>query len=136
MYTRLRTEGVPVAAAPIVTDYVTSPQLGGRPIQLLGVDPFAEAPFRSYLVGPGSGGVASGERGSGGAEPGVSVGWIQLMAFLTKPGALLISEGLAADNGLKLGDPIMLDAGGRQSTGFVAGLLRPGDALSRRAWMG
>ena len=55
------------------------------------------------------------------------------MAFLTKPGALLISEGLAADNGLKLGDPIMLDAGGRQSTGFVAGLLRPSDALSRRA---
>ena len=27
----------------------------------------------------------------------------------------------------------MLDAGGRQSTGFVAGLLRPSDALSRRA---
>ena len=27
----------------------------------------------------------------------------------------------------------MLDAGGRQSTGFVAGLLHPGDALSRRA---
>ena len=55
------------------------------------------------------------------------------MAFLTKPGALLISEGLAAENGLKLGDPIMLDAGGRQSTGFVAGLLHPSDALSRRA---
>ena len=53
VYTRLRTDGVPVAAAPIVTDYVTSPQLGGRPIQLLGVDPFAEAPFRSYLVGAG-----------------------------------------------------------------------------------
>ena len=55
------------------------------------------------------------------------------MAFLTKPGALLISEGLAAENGLALGDPVMLDAGGRQSTGFVAGLLHPGDALSRRA---
>ena len=54
MYARLRTDGVLAAAAPIVTDYVTSPQLGGRPIQLLGVDPFAEAPFRSYLVGPGS----------------------------------------------------------------------------------
>ena len=64
VYTRLRTDGVPVAAAPIVTDYVTSPQLGGRPIQLLGVDPFAEAPFRSYLVGPGSGGAeGAGARG-------------------------------------------------------------------------
>ncbi len=57
----------------------------------------------------------------------------QLVAFLTKPGALLISEGLAAENGLALGDPVMLDAGGRPSPGFVAGLLRPGDALSRRA---
>ena len=81
VYARLRTEGVPVAAAPIVTDYVTSPQLGGRPIQLLGVDPFAEAPFRSYLVGPGSGGAASGERGSGGAEPGASVGLGPTLGF-------------------------------------------------------
>ena len=121
LYTRLRTDGSLDAAAPIVTDYVTSPQLGGRPIQLLGVDPFAEAPFRSYLVTPAT---------SSAVEP-VSVG--QLVAFLTKPGALLISEGLAAENGLALGDPITLDAGGRQSTGFVAGLLRPGDALSRRA---
>ena len=61
------------------------------------------------------------------------MGLAQLVAFLTRPGALLISEGLAAENGLALGDPIMLDAGGRQSTGFVAGLLHPGDALSRRA---
>ena len=133
VYARLRTEGVPVAAAPIVTDYVTSPQLGGRPIQLLGVDPFAEAPFRSYLVGPGSGGAEAQRGASGGAALGTPVGLAQLVAFLTRPGALLISEGLAAENGLALGDPVMLDAGGRQSTGFVAGLLRPSDALSRRA---
>jgi putative ABC transport system permease protein len=135
VYTRLRTEGVPVAAAPVVTGYITSPQLGGRPIQLLGVDPLAEAPFRSYLVGPGSGGAPSGEQrgASGGAALGTPVGLAQLVTFLTRPGALLISEGLAAENGLALGDPIMLDAGGRQSTGFVAGLLHPGDALSRRA---
>ena len=123
VYARLRTEGVPVAAAPIVTDYVTSPQLGGRPIQLLGVDPFAEAPFRSYLVGPGSGGAEAQRGASGGAALGTPVGLAQLVAFLTRPGALLISEGLAAENGLALGDPVMLDAGGRQSTGFVAGLL-------------
>ena len=55
VYTRLRTDGFPVAAAPIVTDYVTSPQLGGRPIQVLGVDPFAEEPFRSYLAAPVTG---------------------------------------------------------------------------------
>ena len=85
VYTRLRTEGVPVAAAPIVTDYVTSPQLGGRPIQLLGVDPFAEAPFRSYLVGPGSGGAFGGAGGVGRGSTGNLRGLDSLVAFLTTP---------------------------------------------------
>jgi putative ABC transport system permease protein len=48
-YARLRRAGLVEAAAPIVTAYATIPDLGGRPVQLLGVDPFAEAPFRSYL---------------------------------------------------------------------------------------
>lgn len=65
VYTWLRTEGALAAAAPIVTDFITSPQLGGRPIQLLGVDPFAEAPFRSYLVSPGSGGAEAPRSGGG-----------------------------------------------------------------------
>ena len=51
VYTRLRVEGGIEQSAPVVTDYVVSPQLGHRPVQLLGVDPFAEAPFRSYLAG-------------------------------------------------------------------------------------
>ena len=50
VYTRLRVEGGLTQVAPLVTDYIFSPQLGNRPIQLLGVDPFAEAPFRSYLI--------------------------------------------------------------------------------------
>src|SRR5512135_1029293 len=46
VYTRLRLSGVHVASAPVATDYITSPQLGSRPIQLLGVDPFVDGPFR------------------------------------------------------------------------------------------
>ncbi|MFN2166949.1 MAG: ABC transporter permease, partial [Anaerolineae bacterium] len=121
IYTRLRVEGGASLAAPIVTGYVTSPQLGERPIRLLGVDPFAEAPFRSYLVGSGA---------SSAAGP-VSVG--NLTAFLTQPGALLLSEEVAHEHGLAVGDRIELDTGGRRSDGVVAGLLRPVDALSRRA---
>ena len=55
-YVDLRRRGLAsggIPAAPIVTDYVYSPQLGDRPFQLLGVDPFAEAPFRNYLGGTG-----------------------------------------------------------------------------------
>jgi putative ABC transport system permease protein len=120
-YTRLRVEGGVVLAAPIVTDYVTSPQLGDRPIQLLGVDPFAEAPFRSYLVGTTAGSVA---------DP-ASVG--QLVDFLTRPGALLMSEDLARGRGLTIGDRIALDVAGRRSEGVIAGLLRPADSPSSRA---
>lgn len=128
LYARLRAAGVR-DAAPVVTDYVTSPQLGNRPLQLLGVDPFAEAPFRSYLAG---GGGAEAQR-AGGAAPGTPVGLEQLVAFLTRPGALLISEGLAAEYGLAVGDAVALDASGRASTGVIVGLLRPEDGLTRRA---
>lgn len=130
LYASLRGAGVK-NAAPVVTDYVSSPALGGRPLQLLGVDPFAEAPFRSYLVSVGSEG-AEGRR-SGGAEPGVPLGLDQLVAFLTRPGALLISEGLAAEYGLQIGAEIPLSASGRASTGVIVGLLRPEDGLTRRA---
>ncbi len=55
------------------------------------------------------------------------------MAFLTRPGALLISEGLAAEYGLQIGAEIPLSASGRASTGVIVGLLRPEDGLTRRA---
>ena len=121
VYAALRTSGLPYPSAPVVADYVTSPQLGDRPLQLLGVDPFAEAPFRSYLVAQGAGSVSNP----------VDVG--QLVTFLTRPGALLISEGLADEYGLTTGDKVTLDASGRVSAGFVAGLLRPEDRLAQRA---
>jgi putative ABC transport system permease protein len=120
-YVRLRVEGGVDLAAPVITEYITSPQLGNRPIRLLGVDPFAEAPFRSYLldapVGSAAGLAAVGR-------------WV---AFLTQPGTLLISEDLAREQGLAEGDRISLDAAGRRSEGVIVGLLRPADALSRRA---
>ena len=128
VYALLRAAGVQ-DIAPVVTDYVTSPQLGNRPIQLLGVDPFAEAPFRSYLA---LGGGAEGQ-GSGGAAPGAPVGIEGIVAFLTRPGALLISEGVAAEYGLAVGDAVTLDASGRASAGVIVGLLRPADGLTRRA---
>lgn len=118
LYTELRQEGVVDTAAPILSEYVSSPQLGDRPIRLLGVDPFAEAPFRSYL----------------GGEEGVPVE--ELTAFLTEPGAILISTDLAEIYQLQSGDWITLGVGGRQEMVFVAGLVQPGDELSRRALEG
>ncbi len=130
IYTRLRVEGGVRLAAPVVTDYVSSPQLGDRPIQLLGVDPFAEAPFRSYLL---TGNAARATGFGRETSPDGATSAAPLTTFLTRPGALLISEGLARENGLAVGDPVALIVAGRQITGSVAGLLQPADSLSRRA---
>ena len=52
VYVRLRTDPQwrgRLESAPLVSAYAVSPQLGDVPFTLLGIDPFAEAPFRSYL---------------------------------------------------------------------------------------
>jgi putative ABC transport system permease protein len=117
-YGQLMRAGLVEAAAPVVTEYVSSPQLGGSLVQLLGIDPFAEAPFRSYLGGEG--------------ELMVS----QLVDFLTRPAAVLISSEVAARYGLEAcaapakvgpGDcDITFEVAGELRPATVVGLLRPG----------
>ena len=55
IYRQLRTELGYTLSAPVVEGYVLADQLGAIPIRLVGVDPFAEPPFRSYLGGAASG---------------------------------------------------------------------------------
>ena len=50
VYTDMRRIGYVNPSAPIISDFVSSPQLGNVTLQLLGVDPFAEPPFRNYFV--------------------------------------------------------------------------------------
>src|SRR5512132_2917751 len=56
LYVKLRTDPEwrsRLESAPLVVGYVSSSQLGEIPFTLLGIDPFAEAPFRSYLGSAG-----------------------------------------------------------------------------------
>jgi len=55
LYTRLRTELGVARAAPVVEGGLTVPAAGDRPLTLLGVDPFAEGPFRRPLTTGGEG---------------------------------------------------------------------------------
>ena len=131
LYTRLKRAGIAAPLAPVLTSYVSSPQLGDRPFQLLGVDPFAEPPFRSYLGGTGGGAVA--------ARPAPAIG--DLSRFLAEPGAVLISVDVAARYGLSSCGAnsaaedcqIPLDIDGTSQAAFISGLLEPDDNLSRRA---
>jgi putative ABC transport system permease protein len=115
LYTRLRTEGGLRLAAPAIAEYVSSPQLGNRPFQLIGIDPFAETPFRSYL--------ALGDQSD-------AVDWV---AFLTQPGAILISRDIATQYGIEPGAMVQLDVAGRGRSATVVGLLDAGDSAARRS---
>lgn len=98
--------------APLVDGYVRTQPVGGRTFRLTGLDPFAEAPFRSYVGDVGS------------ADP---------RALLTTPGAVLLLAGNARELGVHPGDAFQVYAGGRIHRLVLAGVLEPADAVSRRA---
>jgi putative ABC transport system permease protein len=126
IYTDLRRAGLGIPLAPVLVEYVSSPQLGDQPFQMIGVDPFAEAPFRSYLGGD-YGGDPTGVAGRSA---------IDLTAFLTQPGAILMSQDVADRYSLAAGQPITLEVSGRTKSAFVAGVIQGGEALNRQALAG
>ncbi len=108
-------------AAPVVEGYVGIPQLSGQPLRLVGIDPFAEPPFRDYFA-PAAGGA------SGGALDANA-----LTTFLTEPNSVILSADAAAAAGVALGDTLTINVAGRTVAARVVGLLRPADDVSRRA---
>mgnify|MGYP000114246715 CR=1 FL=1 len=99
LYRELRVEARIARTAPVVEGGATLPDYGGRPLRLMGLDPFAEAPFRDYL-----------SRGAGvGAE------WGRL---LVSPDALVLPEATAEALALSVGDELRLRtrAGTRELT--------------------
>ncbi|MGH2538124.1 MAG: FtsX-like permease family protein [Candidatus Promineifilaceae bacterium] len=116
VYRQLVTELGFAPAAPVVEGYLLAPELGDQPMRLMGVDPFAEAPFRDYLA-----------RGTAGPSPEL------LTAFLTQPDAIVLSAALAERFGLGLGDAVRLDRAGHVRPMRIVGLLAPADDLSQRA---
>lgn len=113
LYRRLRLDEGVRPAAPVVEAGVQVDGAGGGSFRLLGLDPFAEAPFRPYLQGAGPlGGVA---------------------ALLARPGAIVLGEEPAARLGVRPGARLSLRVGTSRREVEVVGLLQPADALSRQA---
>lgn len=117
IYTRLRRDLGYRDSAPVVEAYVVVSELDGQPVRLLGVDPFAEAPFRSYL----------GQAGE--AEPVPDY----LTTLMVEPNTVLISTAVAQRYGLAPGDTLTARLGTTRHGLTIAGLLEPSDDLSRRA---
>ena len=115
VYTRLRLEQGIKQSAPVVTEFA---RVGGsgQTLRLLGVDPLAEPPFRSYLAGAGA-----------------EADWRALNRLIVEPGAVVVSEALAGRLGLELEDGLEISAGGRFSRARLVGILRPDNNASRQA---
>lgn len=117
IYTQLRREVGYRNSAPVVESYVTALELDAQPMRLLGIDPFAEAPFRSYL--------GAGTQSTGAAE--------YLTPLMVEPASVLLSTAVAERYGLAVGDQINARVGSQQQPLTLVGLLEPSDDLSRRA---
>ena len=108
VYVALRTELGYKLSAPVVEGYVSIDELGSQPVRLMGIDPFAEPPFRSYL---------GGEQGAIGADLG---------AFLSEPNSVLLSAEFATANNLALNDTLTIDFAGQPITSTHRGPDRSG----------
>ncbi len=120
LYAQLRLQLGLEAVAPVIEDYVRSPELGDRPLRLLGVDPFAEPPFRDYLTNV----QVDGENANT---------FEALNNFLAQPNAILIGAGLAGQFGLQAGDVVTLQPGGTPVTATIVGTLATDDRLTAQA---
>jgi putative ABC transport system permease protein len=99
------------ASAPVVEGRLTSDQVPGTSLRILGVDPFSERAVRPSLGGS----IAAG---------GVT-------ELLAEPGSVFLSASLAEQSSLTVGDTLTLRAGGFVQKTLVAGLVEPDDALAR-----
>lgn len=101
-------------AAPIVEGFVSAERAGLGPLQVLGIDPFAENGFRSF--------TQAGADGSGG-----------FVALLSEPATAVISAQTATRAGVAAGDTLPLIVNGQRTALRIVGLLEPNNEASRRA---
>ena len=119
-------------AAPILSGDVAAADRPGRTFTVLGVDPFAEEPFRPYLGEAGRSsapGASAGER----RDPPPRDRLSTVAALVTRPGAVLVARPTARELGLAVGDRLAIRVAGARRELVVVGLLEPGDPASARA---
>jgi len=110
---RLRIEGGLRLLAPVVEGWGVHSDDPTRPLRILGVDPFQEAPFRPFLGGGPVGGLDGG-------------------ILVASTGAAFLAEGTAQRLGLSVGDVLPLRLVRGDGELIVAGLLEVEDRLTRQ----
>jgi putative ABC transport system permease protein len=120
LYRQIRVDLGLRESAPIVTDYIRATDFGNQPLRLLGVDPFAEPPFRSYLASVNADGEAQ-------------LGFAALTQFIAEPNTALVSQSLADRYGVSIGETVTVGSSANQTTLRIVGLLQPDDRASAQA---
>lgn len=104
-YTYLRIEKSYKNIAPVIESYVSLIDTNKKVFKLLGVDLFAERPFRDYLSGAS-----------------VSIDGV-LKDFLTKQNSIILSQESLKSLGKSIGDTIAVLVNGIERNLFIAGLI-------------
>ena len=113
LYAELRRKGLRARLAPVVEGYVSIPGEVPRTLRVLGVDLFAETPFRPYFT-------AAATRGG-------------LNDLLTRPHGVLMSAEGAASLGLVVGQGFEVRAGGRARSLVLLGRIEAAAGLEEAA---
>ena len=111
LYRAIRVEHRFRGCAPVLTADLRLVGHAGTTLQLVGVDPFAEPPLRSFSSHYQNGQV--------------------LATLMTQPASVLLLGQSAARLGLKVGDSFEVEAGGARRRLTLAGLLEAADDLGR-----
>lgn len=107
VFTDLRVAQGMRQSAPIVEGYATTVVTPTRTLQILGIDPFSEGPFRPEVLPAGSGFDSA------------------LVGLLSDPNAVIISRTTADALQLAIGDPLPVLIGGAPHTLRLVGILDP-----------
>ncbi len=111
IYRALRVEHGIRPSAPVVQGYVLT-DTTNRTLQVLGIDPLADAPFRPYVGGDSD---------------------LNLPTFIAQQRTAFLSTPTATDLGISPGDSLYVSSDGRTKRVLIAGLIEPSDEHSRRA---
>ncbi len=112
VYAQLRREGVR-RAAPVI-ERLAVPTISQQPLTLIGVDPFADAPFRDYTT------VGSGFSDS-------------FDTLFAQSGTVLLSSETASALGVSVGDTFEIEIAGQRHPVSLAALIEANSPSQRRA---
>ncbi|MBW2520014.1 MAG: ABC transporter permease [Deltaproteobacteria bacterium] len=113
IYPQLRMGGGWRDSAPVVEGYAAIPEQPGLLLNIVGIDPFTERPFRSYSPSIGS--------------------QFDLSRLLTEEGAGLMTERTASRLGLTIGDSLQLSAGEERHHFILVGFVETREQISIQA---